>query len=177
MIIHEVSLVIEVRDRNDRKTNLVVQGIAEGESQAGLAVKMASMLRPPSGSVVEAFRLGSPRVGASRPRPVLVRFNTVQAKHTALKTSKELRVKKVYLDADLTERQQEIRRQKGQRYRELRDKKARPFWREERLFYYSGDRVVEDKGVLPGPPRPPPTASTEQSNQAGPSHMGQTPGV
>ena len=93
------------------------------------------------------------------------------AKHDALKHSKELRAKKVYLDADLTPAQQATRRVKADRYRQLRDEGKKPFWRADRHFFYVHDKV-QGGTCASGSPTQRPCAYWEStwqaSNSAGP---------
>ena len=151
---------VEMQDRSAREAHLILQNLPEGESRADLPGKVGSLLRPSPGAMITTFRLGPLRDGGNRrPRPVLVKFTSVQAKHDALKHSRELRGQKIYLDADLTPAQQGVRRAKAGRYRQLRDEGKKPFWRADRLFYYVQGRVQEE-GVPPGPPPRGPAAAS-----------------
>ena len=109
-------------------------------------------------------RLGREKETAGAlPRPILVKFRSIDAKHAAYKHSKTLRAKKIYLDSDLTPAQREQRTGKRDRYQHLKTQGARPFWREDRLFYYVNGAVKEDSCTPPCPPPPPadaPSGST-----------------
>ena len=105
--------------------------------------------------VSEARRPGAPSVARTKPRPVLISFSGVAAKHAALKHSKALRQRQIFLDPDLTPQQQRIRVSMRPHYVALKTAGEQPFWREERLFVLEGDHVREHMPV----PGPPPTAA------------------
>ena len=109
---------VEGADRAARAANLVVHGLKEEEGD--VHAKICSMFPAVQGSsIVEATRLGRPTgttgalAGTSRPRPVRVRFATVQAEHQALQAGKDLRSRQVYVDVDLTPLQQQAKRASG----------------------------------------------------------------
>ena len=147
-VVAQLQRAFEDRERQDRANNLVIYGLPE-ETERQVEDTVAALF--PTGSntpmtIREARRLGKPREdrGAARPRPVLVRFQTLAAKHAALKLSKDLRGRKVYLDTDLTPSQRDTRRMKQDRFQELKSHGAKPFWRSERLFYYKNGVACED---------------------------------
>ena len=84
------------------------------------------------------------RSGASiRPCLVLVCFADVPAEHRALKSSKDLRARKIVLDGDLTSMQRRTRQGRLIRFHALKRDGKRPFWRYDRLLYTENGRVVE----------------------------------
>ena len=156
----QLQKALEDRERQDKSANLVIYGVLEEDEHS--AEDKVNSLFPPSSTrdpvpIQEARRLGEPREArgatAARPRPILVRFKTVAAKHAALKYAKELRAHKVFLDADLTTTQREARRLKQDRFQELKSHGVKPFWRCERLFFYK-DGVASEDGVNTGPSPP-----------------------
>lgn len=154
-----VRAVVESRERQDRAANVLVIGVSEGDADP---LQIVSKLLPqvPQGRVVSAQRLGKAREGPdARPRPMLVKFSSVQEKHLALRSSKDLRAQKIYIDMDLTPAQKENRSKKMDRFRLHKTQGHRPFWRYDRLLYTEGNQVRED-GAPPGgsPPPAPQTA-------------------
>ena len=165
----------ESRDRSSRASHLIIKGLPEEPS--GLPTPQAvSHLFPVSPGdtpvpILEARRLGPPSVGAgARPRVILVKFTSVSAKHAALKHSKALRSRQIYLDSDLTPQQRQLRTQQRDRYLHLKAQGSRPFWRDERLFVNEGGRIREDRV----PPPAPPSGGPSTSDGAGPSGAGRT---
>lgn len=168
----------ESRDRESRASHLIIKGLPEESNDQSVFQAVSQLFPTPNGetpiAVTEARRLGRPREGAPevRPRAVLVKFTSVPSKHAALKHSKTLRSRKIYLDSDLTPQQREIRIQKRDRFQQLKTQNMRPFWRDERLFCYKEGRVVEDRAP-PGPPAPqaPATSGPTPMDTAGPSYV------
>ena len=147
----------EHHDRAARAANLVVHGLPEQTQENPVA--RATGLFPesdgPPAPVLNARRLGAPGLpGRSRPRPMLIHFQSVTAKHAALKRSKVLRGRQVYLDVDLTPAQQAARTALRPQFGAAKASGHQPYWRAERLFVRANGRVDE---VFPGP-RPPPGA-------------------
>ena len=165
---------VEGADRAARAANLVVHGLKEEEGD--VHAKICSMFPAVQGpSIVEATRLGRPTAttgdlaGTSRPRPVRVRFATVQAKHQALQAGKDLRSRQLYVDVDLTPLQQQAKRARRDHYIALKQQGLRPFWRAERIFFVRDGRVVEDLGqATPATPAPTRQAQTPLPNLPNP---------
>ena len=137
---------VQVQEQRDRAANLVMVGVAEGPSTP--AADVARLLpQVDACRVMSAERLGKVREGPSaRPRPILIKFSSVQEKHCALKSSKDLRAQKVYLDMDLTPLQRENRVKLGDRYRAHKAQGRRPFWRYDTLHYYGPNGQVCQEG-------------------------------
>ena len=147
----------EQQDRAARATHMIVKGVPEKPTEPVTVANIGQVIPGAEHAVIEVRRLGREQETAGGlPRPILVKFWSVDAKHAAYKHSKTLRTKKIYLDTDLTPAQREQRTGKRDRYQHLKTQGARPFWREERLFYYVNGAVKEDSCTPPGPP--PPTA-------------------
>ena len=165
----------ESRDRSSRASHLIIKGLPE-EPSGQPTPQAVSQLFPVSPGdtpvpILEARRLGPPSVGAgARPRVILVKFTSVSAKHAALKHSKALRSRQIYLDSDLTPQQRQLRTQQRDRYLHLKAQGSRPFWRDERLFVNEGGRIREDRV----PPPAPPSGGPSTSDGAGPSGAGRT---
>lgn len=129
-----------------RAENMVIHGLEEQDGVTA-AVAVARACRDvglPESSWRDAFRLGRERRGPdSRPRPILVKFDSKEAKHRVFSRSKALRDHQVYLDDDLTAEQQATRRSLAGEYQKLKMAKLKPFYRQERLLYVHRGRVVQ----------------------------------
>ena len=166
----------EQQDRAARAMHMIVKGVPEKPTEPVTVANIGQILPGAEHAATEVRRLGREKETAGAlPRPILVKFRSIDAKHAAYKHSKTLRAKKIYLDSDLTPAQREQRTGKRDRYQHLKTQGARPFWREDRLFYYVNGAVKEDSCTPPGPPPPPadvPSGSTPRrqawSGQAAP---------
>ncbi len=171
----QLKAAAESRDRASRASHLIIKGYSE-ESDGQSTSQAVSKLFPPSPGdtpvpILEARRLGPRSTGAvTRPRAILVKFTSVSAKHAALKHSKALRSRQIYLDSDLTPQQRQLRIQQRDRFLHLKAQGSRPFWRDERLFVNEGGRIREDRV----PPPAPPSGGPSTSDGAGPSGAGRT---
>ena len=149
----------EAADKASRSNNLVLKGLPEEVPGQDLNTHIGDVMQATGAAVpvLEARRLGAPRQSQAgrppAPRPVLLRFPTESAKHAALKHSKALRARKIYMDPDLTPAQQRAKASKGDKFQLLKQRGMHPFWRGELLFFREGERAVEFTGeILPGPP-------------------------
>ena len=138
-----------------RAENMVIHGLEEQDGvTATVAVARACRdVGLPESSWRDAFRLGRERRGPdNRPRPILVKFDSKEAKHRVFSRSKALRDHQVYLDDDLTAEQQATRRSLAGEYQKLKMAKLKPFYRQERLLYVHRGRVVQHQVglALPG---------------------------
>lgn len=136
---------LEAMDRAHRAPNVLIFGLTESP---GDSVKQVKSLLAPMGAenvvsnILEAKRLGARRDSGARPRPLLVRFNSVDNKHGLFKKSKELRAKRITLDDDLTPAQMEQRRTLRPEYTRLKEQGLKVFWRGERLLKVTPQGVV-----------------------------------
>jgi hypothetical protein len=104
----------EANDRKQRSKNVMVFGLAEC-SEANESENVMKVLDKIgiSRDGTEGFsRVGSKREGVLRPRPIRIKFKSMELKIDALKGAKKLRsageeFTKVFLSADFTKRQQE----------------------------------------------------------------------
>lgn len=165
----------ESRDRASRASHLIIKGFPEEPNDQSTQQAVSALFPVPHGDtpvpILEARRLGPRSVGAvARPRAVLVKFTSVSAKHAALKHSKALRSRQIYLDSDLTPQQRQLRIQQRDRFLHLKTQGFRPFWRDERLFVNDGGRIREDRVPAPAPP----SGGPSTSDGAGPSGAGRT---
>ncbi|CAL8471698.1 g11240 [Coccomyxa elongata] len=170
----QLKAAAESRDRASRASHLIIKGYSE-EPDGQSTSQAVSHLFPPSPGepmpILEARRLEPRSTGAlARPRAILVKFISVSAKHAALKHSKALRSRQIYLDSDLTPQQRQLRTQQRDRFLHLKAQGSRPFWRDERLFVNEGGRIREDRV----PPPAPPSGGPSTSDGAGPSGAGRT---
>ena len=127
---------VESLDRARRENNLIMFGVPE--SSQDVFRQVTSLLQPSSSALganlLEVRRLGrAPAAGAARnarPRPVLVKFASLDAKHRAFSHSSRLREEhRITLDDDLTENQRASRERQRPEFKELQEKGLRPFWR------------------------------------------------
>ena len=165
---------VERGERVGRQANLIVYGAPEETQGATVAATVANLLGSRDG-LLEVRRLGRPATNGagSKPRPILVRCAAGEVKHNAFKRSQELRTRKIYLEDDLTPAQLETRAKKRDWFLHYKSHDAKPFWRQERLFYHTGQGEVREHtgpsppntgrrpGAAPPPPphAPPPHAS------------------
>ena len=151
--VHYLESVVEFQACQARSANLICHGLAEDNTENVLARVAALFDSNSSPPVVigEARRLGAPSAARTKPRPVLNSFSGVAAKHAALKQSKALRPRQIFLDPDLTPQQQRIRVSMRPHYVALKTAGKQPFWREERLCVREDNRVRAHMHV-PGPP-------------------------
>eukprot|EP00884_Botryococcus_braunii_P013409 jgi/Botrbrau1/22069/Bobra.0638s0002.1 len=84
--------------------------------------------------IIECHRLGRPNSQAQRPRPILIKFATVEQKHAAFKHAKQLRLNGITMDDDLTPAQRATRKERTAEAIALRNAGWRVFWRGDRLF-------------------------------------------
>jgi hypothetical protein len=128
----ECLLSIETLERKLRSPNAILFGVAESLGEQHLGAVKALLADP---SINETIRLGKHSPTAARPRPVLIKFSSVQAKHAAFKKAKELRRQfKVSMDDDLTPRQKAARTSRLPQVQTLRGEGWTTFWRGDTLF-------------------------------------------
>ena len=147
---------VETTQRSFRANNLVLHGLMEPADQNGPSLQdTIRTLLETSGDaprtphqITSIQRLGKPRTAASdRPRPVRITFTDTASKIAALKRCKDLRQRQLYLDTDLTPKQQQMRNSKRDRYHLLKNTGMRPFWRAERLMVIRDGVAREDDGA------------------------------
>ena len=146
----------EVQERASRCCNLVVHGIPEDvEDVKACFVKHYEKAL---GSEVSAadirgvHRLGRRRAEmsspSSRPRPVLVKFNSFDQRQTALRNKRLFSSVQdgfiLYLDPDLTRKQQQQKRALVPTFKTLKARNSRPFWRSEVLWYHPQGKEVPE---------------------------------
>jgi hypothetical protein len=138
---------VERLDQQSRACNMILYNMPETGDPAG-AVK--TLLNPEaSRNVMDVQRLGRLVPGSRRPRPVLVKFSTVQAKHLAFKSKKEVAAnRKIFMDDDLTTKQRQNRKEQLPTFVRLKEAGLRPFWRGDKLMQVTqqGVRPVQQGG-------------------------------
>ena len=82
-------------------------------------------------------RLGRQSPDNSRPRPLRVKFGTLQGKHLFLKHAKVLRQAGFKVDDDLTRLQQQEHKSFGDDFAVLKAKGHNPFFRKSQLQFYA----------------------------------------
>jgi hypothetical protein len=141
----------EVQDRSSRCCNVVIHGMPETVSdvQTCFTQHYIKALGPQvsAADVVSVIRLGRRRAaasspGSSRPRPVLVKFTSVEKRDNALRNKRLFSAgqsglqHRLFVDPDLTRRQQQQKRALVPTFKALKINNARPFWRAEVLYWF-----------------------------------------
>eukprot|EP00884_Botryococcus_braunii_P019902 jgi/Botrbrau1/6596/Bobra.0189s0023.1 len=125
-------LSIETLERKFRSPHAILFGVAESLGEKHLA-EVKTLLGAPS--IYETIRLGKHSPTAPRPRPVLIKFTSVAAKHAAYKKAKDLRRQfNVSMDDDLTPQQKAARMRRQPEVHTLRGEGWITFWRGDQLF-------------------------------------------
>ena len=120
---------------------MIMFGVPEGP---GTPRRQVESLFSPSSSaltsnILEVRRFGRAPVSGTttnnpRPRPVLVRFASLDAKHLAFRDSKRLRQEhRITMDDDLTPNQRAKRDRLRPEFQELKEKGPRPAWRGDKI--------------------------------------------
>jgi hypothetical protein len=150
---------LEAMQRAQKANNMIMFGVPEGP---GTPRHQVESLFPTSSSaltanILEVRRLGRAPVSGTastnpRPRPVLVRFASLDAKHLAFRDSKRLRQEhRITMDDDLTPNQRANRERLRPEFQELKEKGLRPAWR--------GDKIQTFGPQGPRPNRVNPTSA------------------
>ena len=151
-------LSIDTLERKIRSPNSILFGIEESVGERALE-EVKSLLG--AASIKEAMRLGKRLPTANRPRPVLIKFDSLAAKHAAFKKAKELRrIFKVSMDDDLTPMQKASRTSRLPQVQALRQEGWVTFWRGDNLY------KVKAGGAPLKVPIPVPTATPLSSPAA-----------
>lgn len=118
--------VTEAMERDRRKFNLVLMGVVEDETDSSgkdLAMEVLRELKVDEGNGFEYVG----RVGrkATRPRPIRIKFGSMEAKRGLLTRAKNLRditkFSRIYISNDLTRLQQEQDKKLRDKLREFRE--------------------------------------------------------
>ena len=163
----------EGEQRRARVSNLVIHNYHDTQpSFHGLKTRVQELFpHVPSCDILHCERLAPFRAGNNaRPCPVLVKFAGTDTKRNALKSARDLRARRIYLDGDLTPLQQQIRHRKQPRYFALKREGKQVFWRYERLCYVHNGAVREDPGPTPPPYHPHQSPSASQHGPSGPQN-------
>lgn len=157
--LHTCLLSVDTLERKIRSPNAILFGVAESVGEKTLAAVKALI---GDASIVETVRLGKHCPNAPRPRPVLMKFASIAAKHAAFKKAKELRRQlHVAIDDDLTPMQKAARSCRAPQVQALRAEGWITFWRGEHLFKVkAGGAPIKVPLSAPAvPPAGPPTAA------------------
>jgi hypothetical protein len=124
----------EATEIQAKSNNFILYSIAE-TSPANTETQVKTLLGEAAASaIVETRRLGPVKPGAAKPRGVLVKFATSSAKHAAYKRSRDLRAQGIFIDDDLTQKQQEERQRLRAEFTQLKAAGFKPFWRGAKLM-------------------------------------------
>ena len=96
--------LIEINEREKRERNMIVVGLKESEGSTNSLINslLENKLDLQDTGVSSCRRLGTPNKSSSKPRPVLVVFDTVEKKRTAMKNRAALAGTEIFLNNDLT---------------------------------------------------------------------------
>ena len=158
---------LDALERKIRSPNTILFGVEESVGEIHLN-KVKSLLS--ECKIKEAVRLGKYIATSKRPRPVLIRFDTIADKHSAYKKAKDLRRQfKVSMDDDITPQQRAARGAQLPQVLALRSEGWTTFWRGDNLFKVKGQGPPIK--VLPGNPAAPspPAAGPSSPPVGGPS--------
>ena len=99
--------LIEMNEREKRERNMIVVGLKESEGSTNSLINslLENKLDLQDTGVSSCRSLGSPNKSSSKPRPVLVVFDTVEKKQTAMKNRAALVGTEIFLNNDLTKEQ------------------------------------------------------------------------
>ena len=146
----------EITEIQAKSSNLILYNIAE-TAPADTEANVKSLLGgAAAASILETRRLGPVKPGAAKPRGVLVKFATSSGKHAAYKQSRNLRQQGIFFDDDLTQKQQERQRLRGE-FTQLKAAGLKPFWRGAKLMKVTQGGVQQHFG---------PTAATASTSPA-----------
>ena len=140
--LEEHGLKLEELDRLSRRHNLILYNLSEDLNDPLTEVweRVEEKYRHDLCIDGPPERLGTPSVDNSRPRPLRVKFGTLQGKHLFLKHAKVLRQAGFKVDDDLTRLQQQEQKSLGDDFAVLKTKGHTPFFRGSQLHFYA-DRM------------------------------------
>jgi hypothetical protein len=133
--LHEVASSQEALERKSLSTNMVMFGLLESSGE-DCASQVKSLIG--SEGIVDVTRMGKFDTKAKHPRPILIKFSSIAAKHAAFKKAKALREKKIRMDDQLTHGQREGRTRKQPWATTLRQEGWTTFWRGDTLYKTKG---------------------------------------
>lgn len=87
-------------------------------------------------------RIGRKSANSTKPRPMRLRFVSLNAKHDFLRWSKDFRAVGVRLDDDLTRLQQQQRQALNDDFQLLKNKGCKPFFRGAQLRCHIGNKSI-----------------------------------
>lgn len=107
----------------------MIIGVPEHVDDAEVRLLFAQRDGVPSVSdqIVAVSRLGAANLEIERPRPILVKFQTVEGRDAAFKF--QTYMKPYRLDEDITPEQMQARKALGKEFHALRRERYSPFWR------------------------------------------------
>lgn len=155
-----VSSSVQALERKELSTNIVLRGVVEGSGEQTLN-EVKSLLG--ASNIVECKRMGKfdPQRHSKKPRPVLMKFCSQDAKHAAFQQKKTLRdSKKIIMDDHLTKEQLEERQRKQPWATALRQEGFHTYWKGENLFKVKEGQNHEKVDA------PPPSLRTTTSKAA-----------
>lgn len=130
----------EATDRRERELDLVLYNIPEMLDDHEDQVAIHSLVEGRHDMTVASMRIGERSSRQGRPRPALIRFDTMDDKHTFLKHAKELKPG-IKWDDYLTRQQQKERQVLAADLHALRTKGFRPFFRGSQLKYRNANKT------------------------------------
>jgi hypothetical protein len=139
-----------------KSCNLIMFNITESKPADTNAAIKALLGNEVGSTIVETRRLGQFRPNAAKARPVLIRFSSTEGKHMAFTRGKELRTRGIFLDDDLTLKEQADRQRLRGEFTRLKNEGKNLTWRRGKLMIRNKEGVLaEHKPEVPaGPSRP-----------------------
>jgi hypothetical protein len=139
-----------------KSSNLIMFNITESKPADTNAAIKALLGNEVGSAIVETRRLGPFRPKAAKARPVLIRFSSTDAKHMAFARGKELRTRGIFLDDDLTMKEQADRQRLRGDFTRLKNEGKHLAWRRGKLMIRNKEGVlVEHKPEVPAGPSAP----------------------
>jgi hypothetical protein len=136
-----------------KSCNLILFNITESKPADTNAAIKALLGNEVGSTIVETRRLGPFRPNAAKARPVLIRFSSTEGKHMAFTRGKELRTRGIFLDDDLTMKEQADRQRLRGEFTRLKNEGKSLTWRRGKLMIRIKEGVLaEHKPEVPAGP-------------------------
>jgi hypothetical protein len=124
----------EATETQAKSNNIILYNLAEtspAETETNVKILLGEVA---ASAIMETRRLGPVKPGTAKPRGVLVKFTSSSGKHAAYKRSRDLRSQGIFIDDDLTLKQQAERQRLRGEFTQLKASGLKPFWRGSKLM-------------------------------------------
>ena len=137
--VESVSERVRSLEDYSRRNNIVVDGLVEDkeENSEKLQVNISKLLSEKLNLIPEidvCHRLGKKDEFTAKPRPVIIKFNKHEDKHSCLRSASKLKGTNIYLNEDVSKATHEIRKRKMP---ELLEKRKNGL-----IAYFSGINII-----------------------------------